>query len=1248
MDLESTQNNALAKLPLLKQGDYDTWRLRIESYIQLQDYALWEIIEDGNSFKPVARTTTNADGTSTSTIPGAVTAEEKIQKKNDLKARSILMMTLPSEHLLTFNQYKDAKTLFEAIEARFGGNEATKKTQKTLLKQMYENFNASSSESLDSIFTRLQKIVSQLAILGENISQEDLNFKFLRSLPSEWSMHVVVWRNKPDLGSISFDDLYNNFKIVEQEVKRSVTSSSNSNSQNVAFVSTPSSTNDVNTSNVLVNTASSSLSTASSTDNTARLSDATIYAFLANQPNGSQVVHEDLEQIHEDDLEEMDLKWQLALLSMKARKFYQRTGKKIIINGSDTAGYDKTKVECFNCHKMGHFARECRNPRSQENRSRNQDSSRRTMNVEESSSKSMLAIDRPGVYWSYMTEDEVPTNFALMAFSYSDVLNNKTCSKTRLKSFEDLKSQYDNLRIELNKSKSDLANYKIGLASVEEQLVFYKKNEGMLCDQIAVFKRDASFNESEINALKIQIERLKKEKESNQIKIDNFENASKSLDKLIGSQISDNNRNGVGYNVVAPPPTGLFTPPTNDLSNSGLEEFKQPEFEGYEVKVNKSVCENSSNEIKKTFGAPIIEDWVFDYDEDETIEKVSESANIQTPKQADQPRKVSQNPRNNSTNWNTPMSKKLGVGFQFTLKACFVCGSFNHLIKDYDFHNKKMVQKPVLNNEKKGIGQRQVRLSGLVPISAARQSSSRAAASVSTVRPIKTVAPKPFANSINTTKGKRVTSVVGEQGIDVVRSKAYWVWRPKLKVLDHDSKNSGSYICKQFDYVDPTGRIKHQELASPEQMVSGKDFSNPLIVDSLLKTIWFINAPCFRNKALAILGQTETVNDGEQQITVTVDGHKFAITEASVKRHLQLADVDDLSSLPNTKIFEQLSQMGVISLETKLKKTKEVHGKALTKLVKKGRMEETEYADVEEENAGVEYDFDLTKQQVTPLKTPQVEEQSQETFKAELSVLSISYDQARPIFEEEYKKVHTLFKKDSEVNKSEKKRVAEESLLQESFKKLRTAQALGSEPFHQEKSTEEPKELSEEDLEKMLEIVQVEEFRVEALQTKYPIIDWEIRTERSRKYWKIIRVGNITEAYQGFEDMLKAFDREDLDTLWSLIKEKFRSVAPTEDMERALRVELKRIYEPDKEDTLWKLQRYMHDPLTWRLYGSCAVHHVFSTRGHCIYMLLEKDYPLTTAVMMLMLSRRLQVEEDSEMARNLVKKIFIEANRSRS
>ncbi|GJZ13749.1 ribonuclease H-like domain-containing protein [Tanacetum coccineum] len=548
MDLDTAQNNVVAKLPLLKQGDYEMWKLRIEQYFQVQDYALWDVIENGNSFN----------------------------LKNDVKARSMLLMALPNEHLLTFSQYKDGKTLFAIIHARFGGNDATKH----------------------------HKIVSQLAILGENISPEDLNLKFLRSLPSEWNTHVV---------------------IVEQEVKRIVTASSSSGSQNMAFVSSPDSTNEVDTANIQVSTVSTPVSTASTNDHIANLSDATVYALLANHPNGSQLMHEDLEQMHEDDLEEMDLKWQLALLSMRARRYYQRTGKKITINRSDTAGYDKSKVECFNCPKIGHFAREYR---------------------------AMIAIDGAGFDWSFMRDEEVPTNMALMTFSNS----------------------------EFNKSEFDLATYKRGLASVEEQLVFYKKNE---------------------------IKKLKKEKESNQIKIDNFENASKSLDKLIESQITDKSRKRVGfesYNAIAPPPTGLFVPPTVDLSKSGLEEFQQPEFEGYGFKANKSVCENSS---KNTSDASIIEEWVSDCDEDESEVMVLKSNNVQhKPEQVNQPWKVSQTPRNNKTNWNNMKTRKLGIGLQFTKKACFVCGSFNHLIRDCDFYDKKMVQKPVVNNVKKETDQR--------------------------------------------------------------------------------------------------------------------------------------------------------------------------------------------------------------------------------------------------------------------------------------------------------------------------------------------------------------------------------------------------------------------------------------------------------------------------------------------------------------------------------------------------------------
>ncbi|GKA23231.1 ribonuclease H-like domain-containing protein, partial [Tanacetum coccineum] len=331
-----------------------------------------------------------------------------------------------------------------------------------------------------------------------------------------------------------------------------------------------------------------------------------------------------LEQIHEDDLEEMDLKWQLALLSMRARNYYQRTGKKITINGSDTARYDKSKVECFNCHKMGHFTREGRGPRNQErsprkqesrfrnhdNVNRNQDSSRRSVNVEKISSKAMVAIDGAGFDWRFMTEEEVTTNMALMAFSDFEVYNDKTCSNTCLKSFEALKTQLYNLRVEFNKSEFNLSTYKRGLASVEEQLVFYKKNEVMFCDQIDVLKRDASFKDSEINALKIEIKKLKNEKESNQIKINKFENASKCLDKLIGIQISNNSRKGVGYNVVPPPPTGLFAPPTIDFSNSGLEEFQQHEFKGYGPKASKSAYVDTSNEVKKTFDTPLVEELV--------------------------------------------------------------------------------------------------------------------------------------------------------------------------------------------------------------------------------------------------------------------------------------------------------------------------------------------------------------------------------------------------------------------------------------------------------------------------------------------------------------------------------------------------------------------------------------------------------------------------------------------------------------
>ncbi|GJX38483.1 hypothetical protein Tco_0251786 [Tanacetum coccineum] len=119
MEFESAQSNTTAKLPILKLGEYEMWVIRIKQYFQVQDYALWEVIENGNSWVSVPQTA-QENGTSVTKMSVPVTAEEKTNKKNDVKARSLLLMALPNEHQLTFSQYTDAKTMFAAIETRFG------------------------------------------------------------------------------------------------------------------------------------------------------------------------------------------------------------------------------------------------------------------------------------------------------------------------------------------------------------------------------------------------------------------------------------------------------------------------------------------------------------------------------------------------------------------------------------------------------------------------------------------------------------------------------------------------------------------------------------------------------------------------------------------------------------------------------------------------------------------------------------------------------------------------------------------------------------------------------------------------------------------------------------------------------------------------------------------------------------------------------------------------------------------------
>ncbi|GKC08529.1 ribonuclease H-like domain-containing protein [Tanacetum coccineum] len=434
MDHDSAHMVAASKVPMLKPGKYDIWRMRIEQYIQMINFALWEVIENG------------------ATLP-----------------KTKIMEGVMTEMPITTAEEKATR---------------------------------------------------------------------------------ILERNKADLDTMSMDDLYNNLKVYEPEVKRMYSSSSST--QNMAFVST--SNNNTSSTNEAVNTAHG-VSIASTQVNVANsinidnLSDAVICSFFASEPNSPQIVHE------------------------------------------------RSKVECYNCHKKGHFAREYRALRNQDNK--NKESSRRSVSVETSLLPACVHVS-----------------------------NDSICLKSCLETVELLKSQNDQLLKDLKKSKLMVLAYKIGLESVEEKLEVYKANESIYLQDIKGLKFEIHIGEITIRELRKKLETVQKEKDGIQLNVDKFEHASKSLNKLIDCQIVDNCKKGLGYenyNAVPPPYTGNFMPPAPDLSFTGLDEF-----------VNKPVVENSkamsSKEepkvVRKYDDAPSIKEWVSDYEEEDVSQPKTEKKTV--------------------------------------------------------------------------------------------------------------------------------------------------------------------------------------------------------------------------------------------------------------------------------------------------------------------------------------------------------------------------------------------------------------------------------------------------------------------------------------------------------------------------------------------------------------------------------------------------------------------------------------------
>ncbi|GJT12690.1 ribonuclease H-like domain-containing protein [Tanacetum coccineum] len=296
----------------------------------------------------------------------------------------------------------------------------------------------------------------------------------------------------------------------------------------------------------------------------------------------------------------MDLRWNIPMLTIRARRFLKNTRRKLDMANKERIGFDKSKVECFNCHKRGHFARECRAPRNQD--SRNREPTRRTVPVEETTSNALV---------SYSTSS---TN--------SEVSNDSNCCSSCLECVKDLKEQNEQLVKDLRTARISVVSYKTGLESVEARLLVFKKNESVYEEDIKLLKREIYLRDLDITELKRKLELATKEKDEVQLTVQKFENSSKNLSKLLDRQIMDKCKTGLRYNAVPLPYTGNFMPQKFDFVYPCLDDFVEVNESISESVVEKPTVEtNEPKNARKENGAPIIEDWV-SKSEEENVPKV--------------------------------------------------------------------------------------------------------------------------------------------------------------------------------------------------------------------------------------------------------------------------------------------------------------------------------------------------------------------------------------------------------------------------------------------------------------------------------------------------------------------------------------------------------------------------------------------------------------------------------------------------
>ncbi|KAI3729290.1 hypothetical protein L6452_17943 [Arctium lappa] len=629
-----SNSTLVSKVPMLRPNEFDMWKIRIKQYILLTDYSMWDIIENG----PSEAGKIGADGKRT---PPKTDAERKT-RQTEMKALSTLLLAIPNEYQHQFCNCTDAEMLWNALEKRFSSTKSTKRNQKAILKQQYENFMSTKNESMTQTFDRFNKLIGELATVGNDQLEEK-----------------------------ELDDLYNDLRVFESEVEAKKRPSGYVHNVALLSASTDSTSNP------------ESVSTANGA-NQEKGTETVFEAFLASHGNSS-LINDDLEQLHPDDLEEMDIKWQMAMLSMRVKKFIKRTGRNNFSQRrEDGAGFDKSKVECYKCHQKGHFARECRSGVSHNNNHQQTQSGSFNNNI--SSAQALVSQQGMGFDWSDQAEEAIQSQ-ALMA-EVSDLpteVTSNLCSPNCINTVKRYRDHNQNMSDYLKRLEKDIKDYVRIVERFEEQIKGFQANE-------LQHSYDTNYWKWEKNDLELQLTRSKEESEKLRGEL-----AKVKLDGTIPHHHPITTTKGA--TEIDP----LDEVVVKDKTEKEVVKDKDNTVSG-EIPIENHIITNEgcgkhwikSNEIEKTEG----KNKKVHYKQTTVVNPIPCK---QCACSKSEPQKHDK-PRGNQRNWNNQWAQKQGIDLSKINrpKPCFICGKIKHLAK-YCFFNpinqqmnfQRFVQKPV-------------------------------------------------------------------------------------------------------------------------------------------------------------------------------------------------------------------------------------------------------------------------------------------------------------------------------------------------------------------------------------------------------------------------------------------------------------------------------------------------------------------------------------------------------------------------